>query len=156
MQKISRTALAGKRTASHLLLYDLYAAKSLDMKCHDIVRSQIAIELFRYKVGRRRLVRFYSVNDEIEVLRKGLDLGRVSRLEAILDRQVMKFENIKKQLLDLRYICRIFATNVDPYYVRRIGEQVGQVLDGKTLFDVASAVFIWFGTQSSGSPPSDR
>src|SRR5947208_12546229 len=121
MQQVSRAALAREWTASQLLLYVLDAAKSFDVECDDKILTQISVQLSRLKLSGGIFVGLDSVNDEVKVVGKRLDLRSVAGLDTILDGQVMKIETVQQQVLDRRDVVFIFAANIYPDDIGLIG-----------------------------------
>ncbi len=150
VQQVSCPPLADECAASQFLLYGLYAAKAKHVKRNDIIGAEIAVEFLRDKVGRPRLARLDTVNDEIEILFERLDLWLVARLDAVLDRQVMKLKDIDQDVLCLGKMFRRLALQIDPNDVGLVGEQLGKIVPRETLFDGVRTFSVAKDLHSSG------
>jgi hypothetical protein len=64
VQQISRTAPACKRARANLLFDRFDAAKSFEMKRHDVIIAQITVEFFGHKIRRAGFSRLDAVNDK--------------------------------------------------------------------------------------------
>src|SRR5690606_24241122 len=125
VKQVRRPTLTCEWARQYLLLYGVYAAKCFGVKGHHKIAAQIPVKLFRNEIGRARFVRPNAVHDKIKIIWERLDLWLIAGLDAVLDRQVMKLEDLKQQALDLLLFLGGFPMHVDPGHDRWIPEQFG-------------------------------
>src|SRR5688572_30020529 len=98
MQQIRRAAFAMIGAGADILFYFLDTQKALNMERDDVIRPEIYIKLFRYEVRRVSFAGFDTVDDEVEILVKSLDLWLVACFQAIVNRNAVKAEIFKHYL----------------------------------------------------------